>query len=82
MHRDAGDLGLQPHAGHDERKHRGARLRERRARVGRGNVPVEGAPRIGTVSIGAASVPLIGIQVDPARFEDPRCPFFPDSVLK
>jgi hypothetical protein len=44
--------------------------------------PVEGAPRIGTVSVGAASVPLIGIQVDPARFEDPRCPFFPDSVLK
>ena len=45
-------------------------------------LPVEGAPRIGTVSIAAASVPLIGIQLDPARFEDPRCPFFPDSVLQ
>jgi hypothetical protein len=44
-------------------------------------VPVEGAPTIGTVTIGAATLPLIGIQLDPARIEDPRCPFFPDSVL-
>lgn len=44
--------------------------------------PVEGAPEIGTVSIDAASVPLLGIQVDPARFEDPRCPLFPDSVIQ
>jgi hypothetical protein len=44
--------------------------------------PVEGAPQIGTVSIGNATVPLIGIQLDPARVEDPRCPFFPDTVLK
>jgi hypothetical protein len=44
--------------------------------------PVEGAPPIGTVSIGNATVPLIGIQLDPARIEDPRCPFFPDSVLQ
>jgi hypothetical protein len=43
--------------------------------------PVEGAPTIGTVTIGAATLPLIGIQLDPARIEDPRCPFFPDSVL-
>ena len=28
-----------------------------------------------------SSLPLIGIQLDPARIEDPRCPFFPDSVL-
>jgi hypothetical protein len=42
---------------------------------------VEGAPQIGTVNAGAATVPLIGIQLDPARIEDPRCPFFPDSVL-
>lgn len=42
---------------------------------------VEGAPQIGTVTIGAATVPLIGIQLDPARIEDPHCPFFPDSVL-
>lgn len=44
-------------------------------------IPVEGAPTIGTVSIGDATLPLIGIQLDPTRIEDPRCPFFPDSVL-
>lgn len=44
--------------------------------------PVEGAPRIGTVSAGSATLPLIGIQVDPEKIEDPRCPFFPDSVLR
>jgi hypothetical protein len=44
--------------------------------------PVEGAPQIGTVSVGNATVPLIGIQLDPARVEDPRCPFFPDSILQ
>ena len=44
--------------------------------------PMEGAPQVGTVSVGNATVPLIGIQLDPARIEDPRCPFFPDSVLQ
>jgi hypothetical protein len=44
--------------------------------------PVEGAPEIGKVSVGNATVPLIGIQLDPAKIEDPRCPFFPDSVLQ
>lgn len=44
--------------------------------------PVEGAPRLGDVSIGNATVPLIGIQVDPSKVEDPNCPFFPDSVLQ
>jgi hypothetical protein len=44
--------------------------------------PVEGAPQIGSVSVGNATVPLIGIQLDPARIEDPRCPFFPDSVIQ
>jgi hypothetical protein len=44
--------------------------------------PVEGAPEIGKVSVGSATVPLIGIQLDPAKIEDPRCPFFPDSVLQ
>jgi hypothetical protein len=43
---------------------------------------VEGAPQIGTVSIDNVSVPLLGIQVDPARFEDPRCLLFPDSVIQ
>jgi len=44
--------------------------------------PVEGAPQIGSVSVGNATVPLIGIQLDPAKVEDPRCPFFPDSVIQ
>jgi hypothetical protein len=44
--------------------------------------PVEGAPPIGTVSVGNATVPLIGIQLDPAKIEDPRCPFFPDTVIQ
>lgn len=44
--------------------------------------PVEGAPRLGEVSVGGASVPLIGIQLDPAKIEDPDCPFFPDSVIQ
>ncbi|HEX5385071.1 MAG TPA: hypothetical protein VFW66_00040 [Gemmatimonadales bacterium] len=44
--------------------------------------PVEGAPRIGQVSIGDKMVPLVGIQLDPAKIEDPHCPFFPDSVLR
>jgi hypothetical protein len=44
--------------------------------------PVEGAPQIGTVSVGNATAPLIGIQLDPAKIEDPRCSLFPDSVLR
>jgi hypothetical protein len=44
--------------------------------------PVENAPEIGTVSIQNITVPLLGIQVDPAKFEDPRCPLFPDSVIQ
>ncbi len=44
--------------------------------------PVEGAPRIGDVSIGSVTLPLIGIQLDPTKIEDPNCPFFPDSVLQ
>jgi hypothetical protein len=44
--------------------------------------PIEGAPQIGTVTVGGATVPLLGIQVDPARIEDPHCPLFPDSVIR
>jgi hypothetical protein len=44
--------------------------------------PVEGAPQIGTVSVGNETVPLIGIQLDPTRVEDPRCPLFPDSIIQ
>jgi hypothetical protein len=45
-------------------------------------VPVEGAPQIGTVSVGNATIPLIGIQLDPSKIEDPRCALFPDSVIQ
>jgi hypothetical protein len=44
--------------------------------------PVEGAPEIGNVAIGDVTIPLIGIQLDPAKIEDPRCPLFPDSVIQ
>jgi hypothetical protein len=44
--------------------------------------PVEGAPEIGTVSVANETVPLIGIQVDPSKIEDPGCPLFPDSVIQ
>jgi hypothetical protein len=40
-----------------------------------------GRPRLGDVSIGSTTIPLIGIQLDPAKIEDANCPFFPDSVL-
>jgi len=43
---------------------------------------VEGAPEIGTVSVGDGTVPLIGIQLDPGKIEDPGCPLFPDSVIQ
>jgi hypothetical protein len=44
-------------------------------------LPVEGAPQIGKVAIGSSTLPLIGIQLDPSRIEDSRCPMFPDSVI-
>ena len=44
--------------------------------------PVEGAPELGRVSVEDLTVPWIGIQLDPAKIEDPRCPLFPDSVIQ
>jgi hypothetical protein len=44
--------------------------------------PVEGAPHLGSVSIGSKNLPLVGIQLDPSKIEDPNCPFFPDSALQ
>jgi hypothetical protein len=45
--------------------------------------PIPGAPRLGEVSVGGSSIPLIGVQADPATFTDPSCPrLFPDSVLQ
>ena len=44
--------------------------------------PIENAPEIGTVSVDTMTIPLLGIQLDPAKYEDPRCPLFPDSVIR
>ncbi len=45
--------------------------------------PIPGAPRLGEVSIGGSSIPLIGVQVDPAKISDPNCPsLFPDSIIR
>jgi hypothetical protein len=45
--------------------------------------PIPGAPRLGEVSVGGGSIPLIGVQVDPATITDPSCPtLFPDSILR
>lgn len=44
--------------------------------------PLRGAPIIGKLNLDTLMLPLIGIQLDPARFEDPRCPVFPDSLLR
>ena len=43
-------------------------------------MPVAGAPTIGTLVSGRLKAPLVGIQVDLSRFEDPKCPTFPDSA--
>ncbi|MDX2192783.1 MAG: hypothetical protein NW201_05480 [Gemmatimonadales bacterium] len=46
------------------------------------SAPIEGAPQLGTVAIGSAEVPLVGIQLDPKVYEDANCPFFPDSLRR
>ena len=43
---------------------------------------IEGAPTLGSVSLGARVVPLIGIRVDPERIQEPNCPLFPDSLAR
>ena len=44
--------------------------------------PIAQAPILGSVTIQDSTVPLLGIQVDAGMYEDPRCPVFPDSVLR
>ena len=45
--------------------------------------PIPGAPKLGQVSVAGGSIPLIGVQVDPAKIMDPNCPsFFPDSIIR
>ena len=45
-------------------------------------LPVENAPRIGTVTMGAVSAPLIGVEAEPTSYEQTECPFFPDSLAR
>jgi hypothetical protein len=44
--------------------------------------PIQGAPFLGTVTMGNAEKPLIGVQAPAASYEDASCPFFPDSILR
>lgn len=44
--------------------------------------PILGAPRLGTVSAGSRTLPLIGLQTSIKNFEDPTCPVFPDSLRR
>jgi hypothetical protein len=44
--------------------------------------PIRGAPQIGRLSMDTLMLPLLGIQLEPSRFEDPRCPLFPDTLLR
>lgn len=42
--------------------------------------PIEAAPQIGIISVGSATLPLLGVEADMGRVEDPACPLFPDSL--
>lgn len=44
--------------------------------------PIQGAPRLGTVSAGSRTLPLIGLQTSIKNFEDASCPVFPDSLRR
>ena len=44
--------------------------------------PIQGAPRLGIVSAGNRTLPLIGLQTTLKNFEDPSCPVFPDSLRR
>jgi hypothetical protein len=45
-------------------------------------LPIQGAPPVGTVQVGDTTVPLLGLAADPAAYETPECPLFPDSLLQ
>lgn len=40
-------------------------------------VPIPGAIRLGTITVGGAELPLLGARVEPASVSNPRCPLFP-----
>lgn len=43
---------------------------------------IPGAPILGTVTMGSAVEPLIGVAAPAAAYEDAACPLFPDSILR
>ncbi len=44
--------------------------------------PIRGAPVIGQVATSRASIPLIGLELPFAEFDQVACPFFPDSLRR
>jgi hypothetical protein len=42
-------------------------------------LPIEGAPHIGTVTMGTVTAPLLGLEADPAAYENAECPLFPET---
>jgi hypothetical protein len=44
--------------------------------------PIKGAPVLGRIALDSLMLPLLGIQLDPGRFEEPACPLFPDSAVQ
>lgn len=44
--------------------------------------PIRGAPVIGQVATSLASIPLIGLELPFAEFDQAACPFFPDSLRR
>jgi hypothetical protein len=44
--------------------------------------PIKGAPVLGRIALDSLMLPLLGIQLDPGRFEEPACPLFPDSIVR
>jgi hypothetical protein len=44
--------------------------------------PIKGAPLIGKLAVDSLMLPLVAIELDPGKIEDPRCPLFPDSVIQ
>jgi len=44
--------------------------------------PPQGAPKLGSVNTGAKNLPLVGLTLVVANFQDPICPIFPDSLKR
>ncbi|MEZ4586052.1 MAG: hypothetical protein R2909_06595 [Gemmatimonadales bacterium] len=42
--------------------------------------PIPGAPVIGQLQVGAATVPVLGLRTPVAGFQEGPCPLFPDSL--